>query len=198
MGSRRWPGSIPRAARPAAPGGPPPPSGSPGGAQGRLRQGLPRGSAASALMNTSRGSPSPAGFVSRGHFMAHHPLPPICTLSPTSVHTLKGIHRPLLCSRPQPATLLQGCDPECVLRSPGGLLGCSSQVLVRPEILPFSSPPRGVAHAASPQTTFPIGRIWSDPVPWIFLQRRRCPIFRLYNVFPRRYPQEPAEQSGCG
>lgn len=53
----------------------------------------------------------------------------------------------------------------------------------------FLTPSPGDAHAASPQTTFPIGRIWSDPVPRIFLQRRRCPIFRLYNVFPSRYPQ---------
>lgn len=36
--------------------------------------------------------------------MAHHSSPPICTLTATSEHTLKGIHGPLLCSTPQPAT----------------------------------------------------------------------------------------------
>lgn len=40
VGSQCWPGSIPRVARPAVPGSPPPPSRSPGGAQGGCGQGL--------------------------------------------------------------------------------------------------------------------------------------------------------------
>lgn len=142
MGSRRWPGSIPRAARPAAPGSPPPPSGSPGGAQGRLGQGLPRGSAASALMNTSRGASALRGLCPKDGTAALSPYPHLHAFPHRCAH-LEGNPQALTCSKSQPATVLQGWDLERVLTSPGGSLCRRFQVLVRPPTLRVSPPPRG-------------------------------------------------------
>lgn len=104
MGSQRWPGSSPSVARPAAPGSPLPPSRGSGGARGGLGQGLPRGSAALSLMNTSRGASALRGCVLRTFYWHASPLP---TPNPPRLSShLEGIHGPLLSPRPQPAMLL--------------------------------------------------------------------------------------------
>lgn len=141
MGSRRWPGPIPSVARPAAPGGPSASQRESWRSPGQAQAGSAKGVCGLGSANERKpGEPQPCGLRVPRTFYGTPPLTPICTLSPTSVHTLKGIHGPLLCSGPQPATLLQGCDPACGLISPGVLLRCSFQVSMRPKILHFSPP----------------------------------------------------------
>lgn len=164
MGSRRWPGSIPRAARPAAPGSPPPPSGSPGGAQGRLGQGLPRGSAASALMNTSRGASVLRGLCPKDGTAALSPYPHLHALPHRCAH-LEG--------NPRAITLLQipashgasGMGPRTCAHITWGLIVPPFPSLGEaPDPVCLTTFPGEDTQAASPQTTFFIGRTWSDPV----------------------------------
>ena len=120
-----------------------------------LDRGWQGGSAASALMNTGPGSLGPAVFVSRGHLWPTTPYP-ICTISPTPVHPLKGIswtitllQAPACCFRDVPLRLYSNCL---------GLVRTSSQGLVRPRVLHVQPAPGG--HLCCwPQTTPSLARV---------------------------------------
>lgn len=181
-GSQPWRASMHSAARPAAPGRPPPPSRSRGGAQGRLGQGLPRGSVASALMNTSQGASALRGWVVLGQGL---PSPHTCTLQ----SHLEGTPRTMSPSPAQPATLLLGCGPECVFKTPGVSLWGHFQVLGKPEVSCLQLPPRGDAHTAHTLNSRSPGHLCPTE-----LQRWKCPVFTLPEILTSHYPQEAMEQ----
>lgn len=128
------------------------------------------------------GSLGPAGSGLLGQGL---PSPHTCTLQ----SHLEGTRRTMSPISAQPAMPLLGCDPECEFKPPGVSLWGHFQVLGKPEVSCLQLPPRGDAHAAHTLNS----RSPGHPCP-AELQRWKCPVFTLPEIFTSHYPQEAVEQ----
>ena len=124
------------------------------------------------------GSLGPAGLGPEGVLGQGLPSPHTCTLR----SHLEGNPQTLSPSQAQPATLLLGCDLECVFETPGVSSWRGFQVLGKPEVSCLQLPPRGDTHAAHTLNSRSLGH----PCP-AELQRWKYPVFTLPRILTSRY-----------